>query len=73
MNTNTSMRCLQLRSGVALAALMLVAGAGGVANAQSANDAEVKALRAEVEQLKRTLNQLVAGQQQSTAEAKAAR
>jgi predicted porin len=60
-------------AGVALPALMLVMGATGAANAQSANDAEVKALRAQVEQLQRAVNQLTSGQQQSTADAKAAK
>jgi predicted porin len=54
---------------------MLVLGASNAANAQSAspNDAEVKALRAQVEQLQRAVNQLTSGQQQSSADAKAAK
>src|SRR6266404_1012161 len=60
-------------AGVALPALMLVLSANSPANAQSANDAEVKALRAQVEQLQRAVNQLTSGQQQTTADAKAAK
>ena len=52
---------------------MLVLGASNAAHAQSANDAEVKALRAQVEQLQRAVNQLTSGQQQTTADAKAAK
>jgi len=59
--------------GVALPALMLAMSASHTANAQSANDAEVKALRAQVEQLQKAVNQLSSGQQQSTADAKAAK
>ncbi len=70
---NNFLRRFQLRAGVALPALMLVLGASNAANAQSPSDAEVKALRAQVEQLQRAVNQLTSGQQQSTADAKAAR
>jgi predicted porin len=66
----------KLRSGISLPALMLVSGVlglTGTANAQSANDAEVRALRAQVEALQKAVNQLTAGQQQSTADAKAAK
>ncbi len=71
----------QLRAGISLPALMLasgvlasgVLGASSPANAQSANDAEVKALRAQVEALQKAVNQLTSGQQQSSADAKVAR
>jgi len=62
----------QLLAGASLPALMLVLGTGGCANAQAANDEEIKALRAQVEQLQRTVSQLVSGQAQSSTEAKAA-
>jgi len=62
----------QLLAGASLPALMLVLGTGGPANAQAANDEEIKALRAQVEQLQRTVSQLVSGQAQSSTEAKAA-
>jgi predicted porin len=70
-----------LRAGISLPALMLASGvlASGIlgatspANAQSANDAEVKALRAQVEALQKAVNQLTSGQQQSSADAKVAR
>jgi predicted porin len=70
------LRRSKLRAGISLPALMLVSGVLGLtssANAQSANDAEVRALRAQVEQLQRAVNQLTSGQQQSTADAKAAK
>ena len=51
----------QLLAGASLPALMLVLGTGGPANAQAANDEEIKALRAQVEQLQRTVSQLVSG------------
>ena len=70
---NSFLQRFQLRAGVALPALMLVLGASGSANAQSANDTEVKALRAQVEQLQRAVNQLSSGQEKSTADAKVAR
>jgi predicted porin len=63
----------QMLAGVALPALMLVVSATSSANAQSANDAEVKALRAQVEALQKAVNQLTSGQQQSSADAKAAK
>jgi len=62
----------QLLAGASLPALMLVLGTAGSANAQAANDEEIKALRAQVEQLQRTVSQLVSGQAQSSTEAKAA-
>jgi predicted porin len=71
----------QLRAGISLPALMLasgvlasgILGASSPANAQSANDAEVKALRAQVEALQKAVNQLTSGQQQSSSDAKAAK
>jgi predicted porin len=66
----------KLRAGISLPALMLVSGllgATSAANAQSTNDAEVKALRAQVEALQKAVNQLTSGQQQSSADAKAAK
>ncbi|HWZ45354.1 MAG TPA: hypothetical protein VNW97_17905, partial [Candidatus Saccharimonadales bacterium] len=46
-------RRLALCTGVALSTLMLGLGATGAANAQSASDAQVKALQAQIEQLQR--------------------
>jgi hypothetical protein len=70
---NGSLRRLRLCAGVALPAFLLVPGASGSANAQAASDAEVKALRAQVEQLQHTVDQLMLGQAHSSAEAKATR
>jgi predicted porin len=69
---NSFLLRFQLLAGASIPALMLVLGTGGPANAQTANDEEIKALRAQVEQLQRTVSQLVSGQVQSSTEAKAA-
>jgi predicted porin len=47
-----------LRAGIASSALLLVLAAGGTANAQSANDEQVKALQAQIDQLQKAVNQL---------------
>jgi len=75
---------LALCTGVALSALMVGLGATGNANAQSASDAQVKALQAQIEQLQRSsqaqinelqrqVKQLSEGQAKSSADAKVAR
>jgi len=67
-----SSRRMHLYAGVSLSALILVLSAGGSAKAES-NDPEVKALRAQVEQLTRTVNRLMDAQAQNAADAKAAK
>lgn len=63
---------LRLFTGVSLSTLALVLGVSGSARAES-NDAEIKALRAQVEQLTRTVNKLMAVQAENAADAKAAK
>jgi hypothetical protein len=65
-------RQMRLCAGVSLSALVLVLSAGDSAKAES-NDPEVKALKAQVEQLTRTVNKLMAVQAENAAEAKAAK
>src|SRR5262249_1601245 len=65
-------RRTRLYAGVSLSALILVLSAGGSAKAES-NDPEVKALKAQVEQLTRTVNRLMEAQTQNAADAKAAK
>jgi predicted porin/outer membrane murein-binding lipoprotein Lpp len=69
---NKSSRRVQLYTGVSLSALVLVLGASGSANAQSATEAQVQALLSRIDQLERTVNDLKKGQAETTAEAKAA-
>lgn len=63
---------MRLYAGVSLSALILVLSAGGSAKAES-NDPEVQALKAQVEQLTRTVNRLMDAQAQNAADAKAAK
>jgi len=67
-----SSRRTRLYAGVSLSVLFFVLNAAGSARAES-TDAEVKALKAQVEQLTRTVNKLMAVQAENTAEAKAAK
>jgi predicted porin len=67
-----SSRRMRLYAGVSLSALILVLSASGSAKAES-NDPEVKALKAQVEQLTRTVNKLMEAQAQNAADAKAAK
>ena len=67
-----SSRRMRLYAGVSLSALILVLSVGGSAKAES-NDPEVKALKAQVEQLTRTVNRLMDAQAQNSADAKAAK
>ena len=67
-----SSRRMRLYAGVSLSALILVLSVGGSAKAES-NDPEVKALKAQVEQLTRTVNRLMDAQAQNAADAKAAK
>jgi len=63
---------MRLYVGVSLSALILVLSTGGSAKAES-NDPEVKALKAQVEQLTRTVNKLMAAQAENAADARAAK
>jgi ElaB/YqjD/DUF883 family membrane-anchored ribosome-binding protein len=63
---------MRLYAGVSLSVLFLVLGARGSAKAES-NDPEVQALKAQVEQLTRTVNKLMDAQAQNAADAKAAK
>src|SRR5215831_3237644 len=67
-----SSRRLRLYAGVSLSALILFLSVDGSARAES-NDQEVKALKAQVEQLTRTVNKLMAAQAENAADAKAAK
>ena len=67
-----SSRRMRLCAGVSLSALILVLSAGGSAKAESI-DPEVQALKAQVEQLTRTVNRLMDAQAQNAADAKAAK
>ena len=67
-----SSRRRRLCAGVSLSALILVLSASGSAKAES-NDPEVQALKAQVEQLTRTVNKLMAVQAENAADAKAAK
>src|SRR5450759_4266660 len=66
-----SSRRIRLCSGVALSALILVAGANGSAKAE-ATDAQIKALQAQVEVLARTVKELKEAQTHTAADAQAA-
>ena len=66
-------RRMRLCAGVSLSALILVLSASGSANAQLADDAKLKALQAQIDQLQRTVNELKAAQSQTANEAKAAK
>src|ERR1035437_6327782 len=68
-----SSRRIRLCSGVALSALILVAGANGSAKADSATDAQIKALQAPVELLARTVTELKEAQTHPAADAQAAK
>src|ERR1019366_4440382 len=68
-----SSRRIRLCSGVALSALILLAGANGSAKADSATDAQIKALQAQVELLARTVKELKEAQTHTAADAKAAK
>ena len=68
-----SSRRIRLCSGVALSALILVAGANGSAKADSATDAQIKALQAQVELLARTVKELKEAQTHTAADAQAAK
>jgi predicted porin/cell division protein FtsB len=61
-----------LHASVAFSAFVLILGAGG-AQAQSANDGQVKALQAQIDQLQHAVNQMKSQQAQTAADAKAAR
>ena len=63
---------MRLCAGVSLSALILVLSASGSVKAES-NDPEVKALKAQVEQLTRTVNRLMEVQAENAADAKAAK
>ena len=65
-------RRARLCAGISLSTFMIVFGATGFAKAEN-NEEEIRALRAQVEQLTRTVNKLMAVQAESTAEAKAAK
>ena len=67
-----SSRSMRLYAGVSLSALIIVLSASGSAKAES-SDPEVKALKAQVEQLTRTVNRLMDAQAQNSADAKAAK
>src|ERR1035437_9490665 len=67
-----SSRRIRLCSGVALSAVILVAGANGSAKAE-ATDAQIKALQAQVEVLARTVKELKEAQTHTAADAKAAK
>ena len=67
-----SSRRIRLCSGVALSALILVAGASGSAKAE-ATDAQIKALQAQVEVLARTVKELKEAQTHTAADAQAAK
>ena len=67
-----SSRRIRLCSGVALSALILVAGANGSAKAE-ATDAQIKALQAQVELLARTVTELKEAQTHTAADVKAAK
>ena len=66
-------RRMWLCAGVSLSALILVLSASGSANAQSADDAKLKALQVQIDQLQRTVNELKAAQSQTASDAKAAK
>src|ERR1039457_4968317 len=68
-----SSRRIRLCSGVALSALILLAGANGSAKADSATDAQIKALQAQVELLARTVTELKEAQTHTAADVKAAK
>jgi predicted porin/outer membrane murein-binding lipoprotein Lpp len=68
-----SSRRFLLCTGVVFSAVILILGANVSARAQSADDAKIKALQAQVDQLQRTVKQLVEAQSGATAEAKAAK
>jgi predicted porin len=65
-------RRARLCAGISLSTLIIVFCATGFAKAEN-NEEEIRALRAQVEQLTRTVNKLMAVQAESTAEAKAAK
>jgi len=65
-------RRVRLYSGVAFSALVIVLGANGIAQADP-SEAEIKALKAQVEQLTQTVNKLMAAQAQNSADTKAAK
>ena len=67
-----STRSMRLYAGVSLSALIIALSASGSAKAES-SDPEVKALKAQVEQLTRTVNRLMDAQAQNSADAKAAK
>src|ERR1017187_7270264 len=67
-----SSRRIRLCSGVALSALILVAGANGSAKAE-ATDAQIKALQAQVELLARTVKELKEAQTHTAADVQAAK
>jgi predicted porin len=66
-------RRFRLCSGVALSALIVVLGANGSANADSATDAQIKALQAQVELLARTVKELKEAQTHTAADVQAAK
>jgi predicted porin len=68
-----SSRGIRLCSGVALSALILVLGGNGSANADSATDAQIKALQAQVELLARTVKELKEAQTHTAADVQAAK
>jgi predicted porin len=68
-----SSRRIRLCTGVSLSVLILFLTGSGSVNAQSADDAKLKALQAQIDQLQRTVNELKAAQTQTASEAKAAK
>jgi len=64
-----STRRIRLSAGVALSALILVVGSNGFANAQSATDAQIKALQAQVDVLMHTVKELKEAQSHTAADA----
>jgi predicted porin len=68
-----STRRIRLSAGVALSALILVVGSNSFANAQSATDAQIKALQAQVDVLMHTVKELKEAQSQTAADAKSAK
>jgi predicted porin len=68
-----STRRIRLSAGVALSALILVVGSNGFAHAQSATDAQIKALQAQVDVLMHTVKELKEAQSHTAADAKSAK
>src|SRR5215510_3725202 len=67
-----SSRRMRLCASVSFLTLVFSLGAGGFAKAETSEE-EIRALRAQVEQLQRTVNKLMSAQAENAAEAKAAK